>query len=155
MYSTFKNPPSAPPPLSTTAGGTGLQAAGFLVRIIPVIHKGNERCAECRLFCCFAVPGGGRLISLSRRGGVGTTMRGGRAQCCWAIAAKGTRKRPLHQNAARRQQGDVSRSNKYGRDVPWWLFTGPRRSTPGIAHCFQAGPWRRRASLAGVAGGRR
>ena len=39
-------------------------------------------------------------------------MRGGRAQCCWAIAANtftSTRKRPLHQNnAARRQQSGVS-----------------------------------------------
>ena len=46
-------------------------------------------------------------------------------------------------------------NTKYGRDVPW-LFTGPKRPTLGIAHCFRAGPWRRRASLAlvGAAGGR-
>ena len=107
---------------------------------------------ECRLFCYFDVPGGGLLISLARWRGWrgawwgGTVLLGDRSKC--------TRKRPLRQNAARRQQGGFSWSSRYGRDVPW-LFTGPKRPTPGIAHWFQSGSWRQRASLAGVAGGRR
>ena len=47
-----------------------------------------------------------------------------------------------------------ARSSKYDRGV-LWLFTGPKRPTTGNANFFRAGSWRRRASLAGVAGGRR
>ena len=53
--------------------------------------------------------------------------------------SKCTRKRPLHQNAARRrQQGGVSRSSKYGRDVPW-LFTAPKDPPRASFIAFEPG----------------
>ena len=105
------------------------------------------------------MPGGGLLISLSRRGGSarrrgawweGTILLGDRTKCTRG-SGRSTKAPP-----ARRQQGGrcFARPSKYGRGV-LWLFTGPKRPTPGNANFFRAGSWRRRASLAGVAGVRR
>ena len=82
-------------------------------------------------------------------------MRGGRAQFFWAIAPNAPEEAaapPKRRTAAAGRC--FARPSKYGRGV-LWLFTGPKRPTPGNANFFRAGPWRRRASLAGVAGGRR
>ena len=48
---------------------TVLQNIRLFMGHVSNVYKGNERCAECRLFCCFAVPGGGLLISCGGGGG--------------------------------------------------------------------------------------
>ena len=107
----FGGPVAVPARLSSTGSSSTLHPAHAPGQ--GGMYKGNKRCAKCRLFCCFAVPGGGLLVSLSRGGGVGAA-RGGREQCCWAIATNApgrgrSTKTPQH---ARRQQGGVSRSSK-------------------------------------------